>query len=349
MQRELIINGQRINDEADCYVVAEIGHNHQGDVDTAKKLISAAKECGADAVKFQKRNNKLLFTHTLLNQIYDNPNSYGRTYGEHREFLEFGEAEYKELIEYAKEVDITMFATPFDFESVDFLAELNMPAYKIASGDLRNIPLIEHIARMGKPIILSTGGGTEQDVLQAYYAIRPLNDQLAILQCTAAYPCEFDKMDLRVIETYRKMFPCCVVGLSAHDNGIAMALVAYVLGARIIEKHFTLNRAWKGTDHAFSLEPIGLRKMVRDLRRARVALGSNTKRFFDCEIGPLYKMSKMIVAKHDLPEGHIIKPDDITFKSPCAGLEPLKIKEVIGRSLALKVNRDEGLKLEYFK
>src|SRR5262249_27268625 len=162
------------------------------------------------------------------------------TYGEHREALEFDREQYVELREYAAGLGITFFATAFDIKSADFLAELDMPAFKIASGDLTNVPLLRHVARLGKPMIMSTGGGTMEEGQRAYDAVRPITRQLCILQCTASYPPSFEQLDLKVIETFRNAFPDTVIGLSAHDSGIAMALVAYVLGARVIEKHFTL-------------------------------------------------------------------------------------------------------------
>jgi N-acetylneuraminate synthase/sialic acid synthase len=260
--RRLDLNGKVIQDNSDCYTIAEIGHNHQGKLETAKEMFRVAKECGADAVKLQKRDNRSLFTRAGYTKPYDNPNSYGETYGEHREFLEFGWIEYKELMNYAEEIGITIFSTAFDFNSADFLAKLDIPIFKIASGDLKNIPLLTHIAGFQKPMIISTGGGTMEDVNRAYDAIMPLNQQLCILQCTAGYPAEFNELNLKVITTFRERYPEVTVGLSSHDNGIAMAVAAYMLGARVIEKHFTLNHTWKGTDHAFSLEPIGFRKLV---------------------------------------------------------------------------------------
>ena len=152
-----------------------------------------------------------------------------------------------------------------------------MPAFKIASADLVNTPLLRHVAALGKPIFLSTGGGTLDDVERAVETILALNEQLCILQCTAAYPCEVEELNLQVIETYRERFPDLVVGLSDHQSGIAMSLVGYMLGARVIEKHFTLNHAWKGSDHAFSLMPEGMRRLVRDLRRVPDALGDGSE------------------------------------------------------------------------
>ena len=148
-----------------------------------------------------------------------------------------------------------------------------MPAYKVASADLTNTPLLEHVAAIGKPMIISTGAARLNDVQRAYETVAPINDQLAILQCTAGYPAQWDELDLRVISTYRELFPGVVVGFSSHDNGISMPVAAYVLGARIVEKHFTLDRAMKGTDHRFSLEPQGFRKLVRDLKRTQRRAG----------------------------------------------------------------------------
>ena len=236
--RKLTIDGKVIQDDGDCYVIAEIGHNHQGKLETAKEMFKAAKECGADAVKLQKRNNRELFTKAGYEKPYDNPNSYGDTYGEHREFLEFGGIEYKELMDYADEIGVTFFSTAFDFSSADFLGKLDMPAFKIASGDLKNIPLLTHIAEFQKPMILSTGGGTMEDVNRAYDAIMPINQQLSILQCTAGYPADFDQLNLSVITTFRERFPNLTIGLSSHDNGIAMAVAAYMLGARVDRKTF---------------------------------------------------------------------------------------------------------------
>ena len=344
--RKLTIDGKVIQDDGNCYVIAEIGHNHQGNLETAREMFKVAKECGADAVKLQKRNNRELFTKAGYEKPYENPNSYGATYGEHREFLEFGGIEYKELLDYANEIGVTMFSTAFDFSSADFLAKLDMPAYKIASGDLKNIPLLTHIAEFQKPMILSTGGGTMDDVNRAYDAVMPINQQLCILQCTAGYPAEFSELNLSVITTFRERFPNTVIGLSSHDNGIAMAIAAYMLGARVVEKHFTLNHTWKGTDHAFSLEPIGFRKMVRDLERTRVAIGDGVKQTYESEKNPIIKMGKKLVAARDLPAGYAIRREDIALKSPGDGLPPYELDKVIGRVTRQELKEDDDITYE---
>lgn len=346
MNRELVIDGKRISDDSDGYVIAEIGHNHQGKLETAKELLRAARECGADAAKFQKRDNRTLYTRALYNQPYDHENSFGKTYGEHREALEFGREEYRELQQYAAEIGITFLATAFDFPSADFLMELGVPAFKIASGDLTNTPLLKYVASFQKPMLVSTGGGTMEDVQRAYDTIMPINPQLCLMQATASYPCAFEEMNLNTITTYRERFPDTVIGLSAHDSGIAMVIVGYVLGARVIEKHFTLNRAMKGTDHAFSLERPGLTRVVRDLRRARLALGDGIKRKYPSEAGGLYKMGKKLVAARDLPAGYVLTRDDIAIKSPNDGLPPYQLENVIGKVTLRALTEDETISYE---
>ena len=346
MSRHFRIDGVDVHDESDCYVIAEIGHNHQGDVEKAKQLIRSAHEWGVDAVKLQKRSNRTLFTRDFYNQPYDNEFSFGHTYGEHREALELDADEYRELQRYARELGITFFATAFDFESADLLAELDLPAFKFASGDLRNTPLQRYVAAFGKPMFLSTGGGTIEDVARAVDAILPINDRLCVLQCTAAYPAESDDLNLNVITTLRERFPGLVIGLSDHQNGIAMAVVAYMLGARVIEKHFTLDHALKGTDHAFSLMPDGMRRLVRDLHRIPGALGDGVKRPLPVEAEPLRKMGKKLVASRDLEEGHVLSPDDVAIKSPAdGGLPPYELDRIVGMRLRRSLRPDDNVEL----
>ncbi|MBI4263017.1 MAG: N-acetylneuraminate synthase family protein [Acidobacteria bacterium] len=339
----LTIGNREIGDHSPCYVIAEIGHNHQGSLEKARELFREAKLAGAHAVKLQKRDNKGLYTGAAYHRPYDNENSFGATYGEHREFLEFGLSEYRALQAYARELGVDFFSTAFDLASADFLEALDVPAYKIASGDLKSTPLLRHVAGFGKPMILSTGGALLDDVRRAYDAVMPINPRLAILQCTAGYPAAFEELDLRVIATYREQFPDAVIGFSSHDNGIAMPLAAYMLGARIVEKHFTLNRAMKGTDHAFSLEPLGLRKMVRDLERTYKALGDGVKKVYESEKAPIVKMGKSLVIVRDLPAGHVLGPGDVVMKSPGGGLPPYELERVLGRVTLRELYEDDFL------
>ncbi len=338
-----------INKKRDIFVIAEIGHNHMGKLDVAYKLIEAAKRCGADAVKFQKRDNKSLYTKTFYDSPYDNANSYGPTYGRHREYLEFNYKQYSLLKKFAKKLGIYLFATPFDFKSVKFLKKLKMPCYKIASADLINLPLQKEIAKTGKPVILSTGGGTFEDIDRAVKNILKINKNLTVLHCTASYPADFKDMNLSVIKKLKDKYKKITIGLSDHENGIDAGVLAYMLGARVFEKHFTLNRANKGTDHAFSLEPVGLEKFIRNINRVKILLGSPNKKLLKSEKKPLYKMRKSIVAAKNLSKGQKLISSDITFKSPAEGLEPYKTNIVLGKKLKKDLKKDDYILKKYLK
>ena len=246
MQRVFRIGDNIISDDSPSYVIAEIGHNHQGELEKCKAIFKAAADAGANAVKIQKRDNKTLFTREMYDGSYNSENAYAPTYGAHRAFLEFNHAQYVELNAYAKSLGLLFFSTAFDEASAEFLESIDMPAYKIASGDLNNTPLLKKVATFGKPMIISTGGATLAETRRAHDAIMPINRNLCIMQCTSGYPAPYHELNLRVIETFRREFPDVVIGFSSHDTGIAMPLVAYMLGSRIFEKHFTLNRTWKG-------------------------------------------------------------------------------------------------------
>lgn len=306
--RSLTIGTREINDSSRCYVIAEVGHNHGGSVETAIQMVRMAAVCGAEAVKFQARDNATLYSASLLNQPYENENSYGKTYGEHRAALELDDAAFRVCQQTAAQESVACFATAFDEASADRLVRLGMPAIKIASGGLTDHALLGYVASLGVPIILSTGGGTLREIDAAVQVITAKHPRLAVLHCTAAYPVRnFAELDLEVIHTLRELYPELVIGWSGHDSGIAMALVAYTLGARIIEKHFTSNRANKGTDHAFSLEPSGLSKLCRDLGRAYLAIGDGTKKYYQSEVAPISKMRR-----RQTPEGLRITGDKDT-------------------------------------
>jgi N-acetylneuraminate synthase/sialic acid synthase len=331
-----------------AYVICEVGSNHGGSVERCKELFKSAKECGVQAVKLQKRDNKTLFEKKLYNSPYINENSYGDTYGSHREALEFDFEQYKELQAYANELSLTFFATAFDFNSVDFLEKLNVPAYKIASGDLLNIPLQRYIAQTNKPIFLSTGGGTLEDIDRAYDTIIPFNHNICIFQCTASYPTESKDMCLGVIPEFIKRYPKAVIGLSDHYPGKLMSPIAYILGARVFEKHFTLRHTDKGTDHAFSLEPEALGKLVLDLKKVQVCM-DDRKRLLDCEIKPLYKMGKKLTFSRDMSIGEILTASDVKIVSPNDGLAPYELDNLLGHMVNCNIGQDETIKQEYIE
>lgn len=341
--RKLKIQDVEISDDSEVFVIAEIGHNHQGSIETCERLFVEASKAGATAVKLQKRNNVELFTSSFFNNPYEGPTSFGKTYGEHREFLEFDFKAYKHLKQYAENLGLIFFATAFDKSSLDFLLDVGVPAIKLASGDIKTLPFIHKVAQTGLPIIMSTGGATMHDIELAMSCVEPTN--CGLLQCTAAYPAEAEMMDLNVIQTLRNRFPDTVVGLSSHDKGILFPVIAATLGARIIEKHFTLDRTMKGTDHAFSLEPLGMKKMIRDLQLGITSLGSSTKRVHEEERPGIRKMAKMMVWSSYLSDGHRVTENDISFKSPMDGLSPQHLKDVLGRKLIHKVNKDSPVLL----
>ena len=347
--QDLVVDGTIIARDGPAYVIAEIGHNHQGELEKAKALVHAASECGVDAIKLQKRDNRTLFTRAFYDSPYDNENSFGATYGAHREALELSKADWFELSRYAREEGVAFTGSAFDEPSADFLAELGVDAFKLASGDLLNVPFLRYVARLGKPMFLSTGGGTLDDVDRAVDAILAENERVAVLHCTASYPAEIEDLNLAAIASLRERYPELVIGLSDHHNGIAMAPVAYMLGARVFEKHFTLNHAWKGTDHAYSLMPDGMRRFVRDLRRVPAALGDGVKRRLPSEERPLEKMGKKLVAARSLSAGHVLAVGDLVAKSPAdGGLAPYELEGLLGRTLARPLEAEEDVVFDDF-
>lgn len=292
--RELNIDGRRIADDAPCYLIAEAGNNHGGDLGVALDLVDAAAQAGADAIKFQRRNNATLYSRDLLERPYDNPHSFGATYGAHRAAVELPVSAYPALAVRAARQGLACFATAFDEQSADELAEwLDPPAYKIASGSLTDHALLRHVASLGKPVILSTGGGTLREIDAALATLLAHTERIAVLHCTAAYPAAFEDLNLRGIETLRERYPGFVIGWSCHVHNIGMVLAAYAIGARMIEVHTTLNRSMKGTDHGFSMEPATVKKLCKDLKRAHVAMGDGVKRLYPSEVGPLSKMRRV--------------------------------------------------------
>ena len=344
MTRKLNIFKRTITQDSDCFFVAEIGANHCGSVETGKKLIDMCKLAGVNAVKFQKRSNKNLFTKKIYNSIYDNSNSYGRTYGIHREKLELSIKQFKQLKKYATKKGLLFMCTPFDLESVTELESINLEAYKIASADITNLPLIRKIAKTRKPTFMSTGCATMPQVIRAHKEFTKINKNLCLMQCTSIYPPKYDQFHLNVIDTYMNKFKNTIIGLSSHESGIAMDLVAFVKGARVIEKHVTLNRAMKGTDHAFSLEFVGLKKTIEYLTNAKKAFGSSSKHQMKEEKEKLKKQVKSIVVSKNILSGKKINIQDVSFKvNGGDGLDPSYLNKIIGKRIKNKLLKDDPI------
>ncbi len=347
--RTLKISDSVISDKSKPFVIAEIGHNHQGDIELCKKMFLAAKNAGASSVKLQKRSNKNQFTKKAYHSSYNSENSYGKTYGEHREFLEFNEQQYLTLKEYAKEIGILFFSTAFDFESVDFLKSVGMPAIKIASGDIINLELLSYASKTGIPLIVSTGSSCIDDVDQAVNVLNKGSSEFSLLQCTSGYPAKYEEINLKVIETMRTRYQNIVIGLSSHENGISIPVAGYALGARIIEKHFTIDRTMKGTDQAFSLSSSGMTKLCRDLNRLYLAMGDGNKKVYESEFEPMKKQRKSVVAKIPLKSGTILQREHLTLKCPNLGIPANFFNKVIGKELAVDYEQDDYIKFDDLK
>ncbi|MFQ5962429.1 MAG: N-acetylneuraminate synthase family protein [Candidatus Methylomirabilales bacterium] len=322
--------GERlVGDGQPCYIVAEAGVNHNGQLDLAKRLVAIAVRAGADAVKFQKRSIPAILIRQALDAPYLEPHSRGATYGEHRERLELSEEAYRELVDLCGKDGITFLASAWDLEAADFVEELGVPVFKIASADLTNVPLVEHIARKRKPIIMSTGMSELEEIADAVNTVFRHHQELILLHCTSAYPSEYFDLNLRAMETLRREFGC-LVGYSGHERGLATTYAARTLGACVVERHFTLDRSLPGPDHAASLEPRGLELLVRDIRHIETALGSPQKRLLSSEIPVRRRLAKSVAAARDIPAGRTITRDDLTVKGPGTGISPRYLSKLDG-------------------
>ena len=337
---EFKIGRRSVGGNHPAFIVAEVGINHQGDVNLAKQLIEIAALAGADAVKFQKRTIERMLAKEGLNMPYEHGNSFGPTYGLHRQALELSDDAYRELKLYAEKKGPIFFASAWDEESADFLESLEVPAFKIPSADLTNLPLLAHIARKKKPVLLSTGMSSLKEVETAYSVIRQHNAEIAIMQCTSTYPTDFSDVHLRVLKTYQERFPDCVVGYSGHELGIAIPVAAVAFGAKIIERHFTIDRTMKGGDHAASLEPIGLQKLVRDIRNTEMAFGTGVKEIRPGELSIKRKLAKSIVSTQNIKKGDILRREMLTTKAPGTGIPPFRLQEVIGKRVMRDIPED---------
>ena len=346
MNRIFTLTNRTLDESSPAFIIAEIGINHQGNIDLAKKLILQAKECGADAVKFQKRSISRILTKEGLEAPYENRNSFGKTYGEHKKVLELTEDEYRILKIFTDEHGLAFSASGWDEESIDFLLELDVPFFKMASADLSNFPLLEHTAKTGKPMIISTGMADMNLVKNAVELISKYNKNIAIMQCTSTYPAHFNEINLNIIKTYLNEFPEFIIGYSGHELGIAIPGVAVALGARIVERHFTLDRTMKGGDHAASLEPHGFSKMVRDIRHIENAMGGFEKNLQESEKPIFKKLAKSIVSSVDIKRGQIISLDMLTTKGPGSGVSPTRFHEIIGKKLNKNIIADVVIKNE---
>jgi sialic acid synthase SpsE len=265
------------------FIIAEIGNNHNGNLDTAIKLIESAKKAGADAVKFQVKNIEKSFAKELLDSPYVNENSFGKTYREHKMALEFSEEQMKQLYDFAAKINIICFSTPFDIDSVDMLERIGNPIYKISSFHVTDLKLIEYVCQTKKPIIISTGMSTIEEIDKAIELIKKYTKDFVIMHCVSCYPTEDKDVNLNIIPTLKNRYNC-PVGYSGHERGIAISASTVLLGSCAIERHFTLDRTMKGPDHASSVEPVGLNDIVTRSKKFFVSMGKSEKDVLDCEL-----------------------------------------------------------------
>jgi N-acetylneuraminate synthase len=282
------IAGQVIGSSHPCYVVAEIGINHNGDLSLAKKLIDVAVAAGCNAVKFQKRTVDVVYTKAELDRPRDSP--FGTTNGELKRGLEFGAIQYGEIDAYCKSKGMVWFASPWDEASVDFLERFNVPCHKIASASLTDDNLLRHIRKTRKPIILSTGMSTMEQIDHAVDVLG--HNDLLLLHATSTYPANYEELNLKVIPILAKRFGL-PVGYSGHETGIASSVAAVALGAVMIERHLTLDRAMWGSDQAASLEPNGMTRLMRDIRLVETAFGDGQKRLLERERPIMEKLRRV--------------------------------------------------------
>jgi len=290
MSRKVTIGNKVIGDGQSCFIIAEIGINHNGDIDIARQLISAAVSAGCDAVKFQKRTVDVVYTPEELVRPRENP--FGNTNGDLKRGLELGYEGYKAIDEYCREKKIMWFASCWDEASVDFIEQFNLPCYKIASASLTDDNLLIHHKRCNRPIILSTG---MSNIEQIDHAIDVLGkDNLILMHCTSTYPSRLEELNLRVIKTLRERYNI-PIGYSGHEVGLSTSIVAAVLGACVVERHITLDRAMWGSDQAASVEPKGFTRLVEHIHGIEKAVGDGEKRIYESEIPIMKKLRRMNV------------------------------------------------------
>ena len=345
---EVILDGIPVGPDYPPYIVAEIGSNHLGDMDECKRLMSMARDAGAQACKIQKRDNETLYTQEFYNSIYNSENSYAETYGKHRDYLEFTFGQYLELQEFAAGLGITFIATAFDLPSVDFLEAIDVPFYKIASGSISNPLLLRRVANIGKPILASLGGATNAEVELAVEVLASRGAPLVLLHCVAAYPARSPWFGLGRIDWLQERYPEHIVGFSDHDDGVALGGVAYAHGARVFEKHITRDHTNKGTDHPFSLEFGGLVGYIKNIDEAAIA-DTILDHPVEPEIAPLQKMRGSCYLVRDMKAGEEVQAEDVVIKSPEDGLGGWGHDNIVGNRLVANVNKEQPLRKNYFQ
>jgi len=290
MSREIKIGNRMVGEGHPAYIIAEIGINHNGDLAVAKQMIDAAVHAGVDAVKFQKRTPDIATPPEQRNQMRETPWGY-ITYLEYRYKVEFSEAHYREIDRHCREKGISWLVSVWDQPSVDFMEQFDTPAYKIPSASLTDLGLIGRARATGKPLILSSGMSTMEQIRQG---VEIAGEQdLVLMHCTSTYPCEPEELNLKMVDTLRREFPNVPIGYSGHEVGLVPSAVAVALGACMVERHLTLDRAMWGSDQAASVEPGGFERLVKYIRVSEAALGDGVKKVYPSEMGSLKRLRRV--------------------------------------------------------
>lgn len=326
-------------------IIAEAGVNHNGSIELAKQLVDAAAEAGVDYIKFQTFKAENLVTKTAQQAEYQKKNIGNSSDSQYSMLkkLELSQSDHEQLIKYCQIKGVNFFSTAFDFDSIDYLASLNLPLWKIPSGEITNFPYIRKIAQLGKPIIISTGMCDSSDIHNAVDTLIKFGvpkDQLTILHCNTEYPTPFIDVNLRAMQSIKNEFGV-KVGYSDHTKGIEVPIAAVALGAEVIEKHFTLDRNLPGPDHKVSLEPNELKTMVSAIRNIEQALGNGEKRVSPSEKKNIAIVRKSIVAAKKIQKGERLTEDNLTVKRPGTGINPIQWENVIGTKAIRDFAEDE--------
>ena len=331
------------------FFIAEVGQNHQGNLKIALDYVDVFSNLGASAIKFQMRNNKNLFANEAYNQIYNSKNAFDEVYGKHRDKLELSYNDFKKIKKRCLEKKVYFMATPFDEDSLDKLCKIGVDIIKIASFDLGNLSLIDNIAKRKKPVVISIGGGQTKHVENSIKILKKYNKNLAILHCNSEYPTPYKNLGLENISVLKKKYKNFVIGSSDHFNGILSGPVAYMLGARVFEKHVTFNRSWKGTDHIFSLMPEGFRKFVRDIKRTPHMLKMKKKSLIGKE-EVFKKLGKSLVLRNGLKKNSKIKLEDLTGKIFIKNYIPVRDSfKIIGKKTKITIKPGQPLEWKMIK
>ncbi|MFW6438284.1 MAG: N-acetylneuraminate synthase family protein [Armatimonadota bacterium] len=342
--KALTIGARPIGGDAPTYIIAEAGVNHQCDMDMARRMIDEAAAAGADAIKFQTYRTETLTTRWAPRYWEDPPtNETQFTYFKNSD--DFGRSEYEKLFEYSREKEIEWLTTPFDLEAVEWMADLGMAAYKIASADLTDWPLIDAAAQQDVPLIVSTGGSTLDELHEVVDHCREAgNDQIILLHCILAYPAPVEEMNLLRIPRLTEEFPEVIIGLSSHvipDRCVTVPTAAVALGAKVIEVHFTLDTSMEGVDHTLSVDPEMLRRLVENVRIVEAALGSDEITVLRCEESARKYARRSIIAAVDIPEGTVIERDHVIMKRPGTGVSPTELEKMLGRKTVRAIQEDQ--------